>query len=374
MKKIILFFIVFWILLAPPLAAQNPFSTIGKSVEVLSLSQGKYQEYHTNDTLVVIGTALLNTITGEVICSIEPDSVQVRNNAETVTRFWSVDPVGRKYPYYSPYQFAGNQPIRAIDLDGLEEFIVTYFYNNNALTGLNIKLSNPNSDFIIKRTRQTAAIEEVLLDDNLGFMPDSRDKLYEDAFFNLLRNNGILTRIISANTPSKNIRINTPFRIPPTMIPAIPIAGLPIQPLANPIRPIDVPINIRSIETPSSRIVADINLNVVYGSWEDIPLNVSEITSKIDDLITRLKTNPSLNITIEANIGGAEVTSDPKRLEEERRAFGKSSKELVEGRRDKMLKEFRKRARRRGVSKDRINAVIGKRRERSVRVLINKKD
>jgi RHS repeat-associated protein len=31
-------------------------------------------------------------------------------------RFWSVDPLTRKFPYYSPYQFAGNSPIKFIDL------------------------------------------------------------------------------------------------------------------------------------------------------------------------------------------------------------------------------------------------------------------
>jgi hypothetical protein len=30
-----------------------------------------------------------------------------------------------EYPWYTPYQFAGNTPIQAIDLDGLEEFIIT---------------------------------------------------------------------------------------------------------------------------------------------------------------------------------------------------------------------------------------------------------
>ena len=35
-------------------------------------------------------------------------------------RFLSVDPLTKKYPWYTPYQFAGNMPIRYIDLDGLE--------------------------------------------------------------------------------------------------------------------------------------------------------------------------------------------------------------------------------------------------------------
>src|ERR1035437_2169080 len=36
-------------------------------------------------------------------------------------RFLSVDPLSKSYPWYTPYQFAGNTPIWAIDLDGLED-------------------------------------------------------------------------------------------------------------------------------------------------------------------------------------------------------------------------------------------------------------
>ncbi len=37
-----------------------------------------------------------------------------------VARFLSVDPLTKSYPWYTPYQFAGNTPIQAIDIDGLE--------------------------------------------------------------------------------------------------------------------------------------------------------------------------------------------------------------------------------------------------------------
>ena len=36
-------------------------------------------------------------------------------------RFLSVDPLTGSYPWYTPYQFAGNKPIWCVDLDGLEE-------------------------------------------------------------------------------------------------------------------------------------------------------------------------------------------------------------------------------------------------------------
>ena len=35
-------------------------------------------------------------------------------------KFFSVDPITRKYPELTPYQFASNRPIDGIDLDGLE--------------------------------------------------------------------------------------------------------------------------------------------------------------------------------------------------------------------------------------------------------------
>ncbi len=43
-----------------------------------------------------------------------------------VGRFLSVDPLTASYPHYTPYQFAGNKPIAAVDLDGSEEKIVIY--------------------------------------------------------------------------------------------------------------------------------------------------------------------------------------------------------------------------------------------------------
>jgi RHS repeat-associated protein len=40
-------------------------------------------------------------------------------------KFLSVDPIAVLYPFYSPYHFAGNKPIWAVDLDGLEPYFAT---------------------------------------------------------------------------------------------------------------------------------------------------------------------------------------------------------------------------------------------------------
>lgn len=45
-----------------------------------------------------------------------------------IGKFLSIDPISTKYPWYTPYQFAGNTPIQAIDLDGLEGVTSTRIY------------------------------------------------------------------------------------------------------------------------------------------------------------------------------------------------------------------------------------------------------
>jgi RHS repeat-associated protein len=46
--------------------------------------------------------------------------------SSAIGKFLSVDPLTEKYPWYTPYQFAGNKPIQCIDLDGAEEWAKNY--------------------------------------------------------------------------------------------------------------------------------------------------------------------------------------------------------------------------------------------------------
>src|SRR5436190_12731983 len=43
-----------------------------------------------------------------------------------LARFLSLDPLQKSYPELTPYQFASNSPIQAIDLDGLEQYHFTF--------------------------------------------------------------------------------------------------------------------------------------------------------------------------------------------------------------------------------------------------------
>jgi|GEM_PF-1348988 len=45
-----------------------------------------------------------------------------------IAKFLSIDPLRNSYPWYSPYIFAGDNPVKFIDLDGTEEIAPTYNY------------------------------------------------------------------------------------------------------------------------------------------------------------------------------------------------------------------------------------------------------
>ena len=62
-------------------------------------------------------------------------------------RFLSVDPLTSSYPWYTPYQFAGNSPIANIDVDGLEPFSA-WLHSLAQLFGYDIKSNIEHSDNI----------------------------------------------------------------------------------------------------------------------------------------------------------------------------------------------------------------------------------
>ena len=48
-----------------------------------------------------------------------------------ISKFLSVDSISKEYPWLTPYQFASNTPIQAVDLDGTEAFFVHGTWSNS---------------------------------------------------------------------------------------------------------------------------------------------------------------------------------------------------------------------------------------------------
>jgi RHS repeat-associated protein len=57
-----------------------------------------------------------------------------------VGRFLSIDPLTKKYPMLTPYQFASNSPIMSSDLDGLEAKLETVKDNNGKVLAISIEV------------------------------------------------------------------------------------------------------------------------------------------------------------------------------------------------------------------------------------------
>jgi RHS repeat-associated protein len=86
-------------------------------------------------------------------------------------KFLSIDPLTSSYPWYTPYQFAGNKPIWATDLDGKEEWIYTYDWNPEK-QGYDQPIKSAGASFIIKNSGTLHIFRYKVLDS------DGNDMLY----------------------------------------------------------------------------------------------------------------------------------------------------------------------------------------------------
>ena len=55
-------------------------------------------------------------------------------------RFWSVDPLTGKYPFYSPYAFSGNKVISYVEFEGLEETRPSNNTSNSPKIGISTRI------------------------------------------------------------------------------------------------------------------------------------------------------------------------------------------------------------------------------------------
>jgi len=107
-------------LVATSFADDFPWKKYGLNPKVLTLSKGKYKEFHDMETVVQIGSVYFNTETRKIVGFVKKDTTSkvLSMDAHTVSRWFSPDPLSEEYSSWSPYNYVMNNPVIFIDPDG----------------------------------------------------------------------------------------------------------------------------------------------------------------------------------------------------------------------------------------------------------------
>jgi hypothetical protein len=117
MKRITILLII--ISICYSLSAQNPFAQYGYTkVRIATASNGSYNEFFDNDSLMQIGSVIFNTNTGKIASFIENNTTDILPRPLSVSRWVSPDPLAIKYCNMSPYNYCANNPVKFVDPDG----------------------------------------------------------------------------------------------------------------------------------------------------------------------------------------------------------------------------------------------------------------
>lgn len=103
----------------------NPYESIGKKANVLTLSNGRYDEFFNYDTLQRIGSVMFNLRTNKIEYFIDEKDTLLNRSMET-SRWLSPDPHEAKYPSHSPYNFCLNSPLAFKDEDGQDAILIVF--------------------------------------------------------------------------------------------------------------------------------------------------------------------------------------------------------------------------------------------------------
>jgi len=264
-------------------------------------------------------------------------------------KFLSVDPLAPSYSWNSPYAFAENDVIRAIDLEGLEKWIVTYYYGKDGeKTRVKIRRSTDVKGEVrennilangVKITDQNVIIYHVLETGGSyaknSFASDLTDAeyLYLDAGKTKITELGSSPNASGGSTGVNGFAGGDTFkdgalRTTEYIFPPKP-APIPKKPVVT--APIETP-------KPIEPVVTTLELDIKFLSGTGDFASTTQANSILQPIAQQLLANPQNTVTLSPNTGQPQ---NPNWLQQGFQALGApSGQQLLQARRTTLMNWF----------------------------------
>ncbi|TSE05419.1 DUF2380 domain-containing protein [Aquimarina algiphila] len=183
MKKLGLLFLLLWCGIT---YSQNPFEDYNYNPQIGTLSDGEFIEDFDNDSIVRIGSIMLNVKNNTIISFVVETVKFTEAGAEPsiMSRWFQPDPLANSFPEDSPYVFVKNNPMMYSDPTGMApETIFKKIGTNETVEvddGVNKTIEVSDSDFDIAKlfaalTSMTQEMEDGTITVNIGVSQEVAD-------------------------------------------------------------------------------------------------------------------------------------------------------------------------------------------------------
>jgi hypothetical protein len=187
MKHYLLAFGLFGIITQAAAQDDSPYAKFGYEGRVLKTPQERQQymlHIFNQDTTATVASLGIEPQQGKYYLFDKNKQLLATDtlSALQITRFLSVDPLAKSYPWNSTYAFAENDVIRSIDLDGLEKLIIhAERIANVGTTKINMQNANfiayklsVSIDYPDGRVEQLRTSKPLVMFENKSFQEGSR--------------------------------------------------------------------------------------------------------------------------------------------------------------------------------------------------------
>ncbi len=168
MKELGLLVLVLWFGITH---AQNPFEEYNYNPRISTLSGGEFIEDFDNDSIVHIGSVMLNVKNNTITSFIEESITFTEAGAEptVMSRWFQPDPLSDQFVDWSPYNFVYDNPLMYVDPDGRAAIDIRVWGENES--GEEVLIANLISKEVDKDVQTDIVVPDVVGDIIKGHDP-----------------------------------------------------------------------------------------------------------------------------------------------------------------------------------------------------------